>query len=279
MTQILENLHMAVGLGVAGNFAHHLEQAGEAADFEAVPVDAPDAPKGMFPFFVPNAPGFLSTFPLDNDSIRLPNPDDKLQVEPETLLICYAEYSEEGQVTMLTPTHFCAFNDCSIRKQGAEKISDKKNWGLASKGISSELIPIDRFEPEGIMDHYHIAAFLKRDGTVHAYGMDSPLVSYSYFYGKLITWMKEKLNHQADEGPLENLNTHLKTAGYPETLMIAIGATCYTPFGESTYLQKGDEILVVIYDARKHTEASVLAYANGEETVFKDASILRQRVL
>lgn len=39
-----------IGLGVAGNFAGHLEQAGEASDFVAVVVRDTTAPKALFPF-------------------------------------------------------------------------------------------------------------------------------------------------------------------------------------------------------------------------------------
>ncbi|MFA7258063.1 MAG: DUF5718 family protein, partial [Aeromonas bestiarum] len=42
-----------IGLGVAGNFAGHLEQAGEASDFVAVVVRDTSAPKALFPFYVP----------------------------------------------------------------------------------------------------------------------------------------------------------------------------------------------------------------------------------
>ncbi|MDD4856037.1 MAG: DUF5718 family protein, partial [Sulfuricurvum sp.] len=45
-----------IGLGVAGNFALHLEQAGESADFKDVLTDDPNGPKGMFPFYIPNRP-------------------------------------------------------------------------------------------------------------------------------------------------------------------------------------------------------------------------------
>ena len=40
-----------IGLGVAGNFAGHLEQAGEASDFVAVVVRDIIVPKALFPFF------------------------------------------------------------------------------------------------------------------------------------------------------------------------------------------------------------------------------------
>ena len=81
----------------------------------------------------------------------------------------------------LTPRWFAAYNDCSIRKPNARKISEKKNWGPASKGCSASLLPVDSFAAGGVLDHYRIASFLLRGGEVHPYGIDSPAVEYSYF--------------------------------------------------------------------------------------------------
>ena len=39
--------------GVAGNFTGHLEQAGEAADFKNVKTLEQNAPKAIFPTFLP----------------------------------------------------------------------------------------------------------------------------------------------------------------------------------------------------------------------------------
>ena len=55
----LDDLRRAFGIGVAGNFAGHLEQAGEAADFADVEADSPEAPKGIFPFYAPGSDSFL----------------------------------------------------------------------------------------------------------------------------------------------------------------------------------------------------------------------------
>lgn len=50
-----------IGLGVAGNFAGHLEQAGEAADFAKVEAVQP---KAIFPFYVPAENlGIISFYP------------------------------------------------------------------------------------------------------------------------------------------------------------------------------------------------------------------------
>ena len=52
----------AIKLGIAGNMAGHLEQAGEARDFTHV-VAAAGLPKGLFPWHVPGAPGVLGVDP------------------------------------------------------------------------------------------------------------------------------------------------------------------------------------------------------------------------
>ena len=55
----LSGLRSVAGIGVAGNFAGHLEQAGEAADFANVVPTAAEAPKGIFPWYVPGRDDFL----------------------------------------------------------------------------------------------------------------------------------------------------------------------------------------------------------------------------
>ncbi len=79
-----DELRTWFGFGVAGNFAGHLEQAGEAADFVNVSSDGV-APKGIFPWYAPGYDGFLGEFPLSHDAIALPESDSplNLQIEPE----------------------------------------------------------------------------------------------------------------------------------------------------------------------------------------------------
>ncbi len=171
-----------VGLGVAGNFALHLEQAGESADFKDVVTDDPNGPKGVFPFYVPGREGQLGVYPLSSDTIVLPKEECNVQPEPEVALLCELEYDGEGKIISLTPTAFGAYNDCSLRKEGAAKISHKKNWGAMSKGLSDTLIPIDRFEEGGIMDRYRIASFLRREGGLFRYGEDVELLPNVVLY-------------------------------------------------------------------------------------------------
>jgi len=269
-----------IGFGVAGNFAYHLEQAGEASDFVDVKVDDENAPKGIFPFYLPNSDSFLGTYPLSSKDIVHPRTKEgNLQLEPEVAIICEVEY-KDGKVFDIIPSFFTAYNDCSIRKDNAKKISEKKNWGENTKGISSSIIPIDKFEKGGIMDRFHIVSFLKRDKKVYQYGEDSSVLTYNYFYTKLKNWMIEKLNTQKDYGPLEDLNTHLKNSDYPKGAIISIGATSYTPFGESTFLEVEDEILVYVYDSKENSFEDVFSHAKGEaKEDLKRCSLLHQKII
>ena len=277
-----EHLKKFIGFGVAGNFAHHLEQAGEASDFVDVKVDDEKAPKGIFPFYLPNSDTFLGIYPLSSTSIVHPRTTEgNLQMEPEVALICEVIY-ENDTVKDIIPNFFTAYNDCSIRKEGAKKISEKKNWGEQTKGISGKIISIDKFEEGGIMDSYHIASFLKRDGKIHPYGEDSPVTTYNYFYSQLKDWIVDKLNTQKDGGPLEDLNSYINNANKPEGMVISIGATSYTPFGESTFLEIDDEIFVYVYDSNIHSFEDILENANQDEDDRKEldgCSLLHQSIV
>jgi len=245
------NLTRSIGLGVAGNFAHHLEQAGELKDFENVVTKEANAPKGIFPFYLPNSKTFLGLYPIGTEILELPDYECNAQVEPEVAIVFDIEYNEKREVVNLVAKAFTAFNDCTIRKEGAKKISEKKSWCANSKGVAKEWTPIDKFEEGGVMDNFHLCSFVKRDGVMHPYGVDAPLIGYSYFYSKLKDWLIEKMNEQKDFGPLEDIAMYLKDCNYPRQAVISIGATAYAEFGENNYLQSGDEVFVVVYDARK----------------------------
>ncbi len=265
-----------IGFGIAGNFAHHLEQAGESEDFIGVEVDEADAPKGIFPTYIPGNETFLGDFSFSSDKI-ISIKDKNIQMEPEVGLLCDVSY-HDNKIATLTPTHFMAYNDCSIRIEGAEKISHKKNWGANSKGVSEELIMVDTFREGGVMDGYSLSSFIKRDGKVIQYGENSPLLGYSYFYEKLEKWIVEKLNTQKEQGPLENLQALIMGAAKPKKLLISIGATRYTEFGESHYLKKGDRLYVVLYPHARYSHEEVTIMIEKERSA-EGISLLVQEVV
>lgn len=268
-----------VGFGIAGNFALHLEQAGEIEDFKEVITDDPNGPKGMFPFYIPNREGYLGIYPLSSNTIILPTEACNVQIEPEVALICDLTYDADGNVIQIIPKQFGAYNDCSLRKEGVPKISLKKNWGLSSKGLSSTLFPIDRFENGGVMDSYRIASFLTRDGLTMRYGEDVELKGYSYFYEKLTQWMVHQINTQEEIGPLEAIGDYLKNAQLPTQAIVSIGATRYTSFGEITFLKEGDEIVVVVYDNALYCGNKILMMANRGGLNVPGVSALIQKVV
>lgn len=278
----LAELRSWFGFGVAGNFAGHLEQAGEAGDFVDVTAAA-GAPKGLFPFYAPGHDSFLSVFPLSHDTIALPADAaraDRLQPEPEVALACRVRYADDGTVAALVPLAFGACNDCSIRAPGAAKISEKKNWGAASKGIAPRLVALDGAPLEQATATHRLACFLRRDGVLHDYGVDSPLSGYSYYGDPLLDWIVDRLRNQHGSAgdPLEPVGRYLGDCGHPSEVLVAIGATRYTPLGESTYLRAGDESIVAVYDAAEHTPEELrAAVEHGDAADLEVASVLIQR--
>ena len=267
--------------GVAGNFTGHLEQAGEAADFKNVRTLEQNAPKAIFPTFLPlkqvNSasdasviPDFLTVFPFDPKRIIFPKGEEKLQIEPECAIIFNAIWQGD-KLTSLAPVSFGASNDCSIRKQGAKKISEKKNWGECTKGFSENQIPVDGFEKGCLLDDYRIASFLIRNGEVYDYGENSAVRDYSYIYKKLTDWMLDKFNGQQNEGPAENIHSYLLAAGRPQQIMVSIGATRYTTWGELNFLQHADKAVVVVYPESKYTPEQIKKMAESGD--FSDRSI------
>lgn len=267
------------GIGVAGNFAGHLEQAGEAADF----ADAPDtAPRGIFPFYLPGNAGFLGAFPLSSGSIAVPVSDEplNLQIEPEAGVLCEIEYDADGGPIALHPKALAAFNDCSIRRPGARKISEKKNWGPDSKGVAARAFAISELDRDGATKDLRLASFLRRGDETFAYGVDSALPGYSYYGSVLLDWIVDRINKQTGgDSPLEPVGIYLAACGSPPNVLIGIGATRYTEFGEVNFLEAGDESIVVVYDSTINDARSVeTAVREHFEDSLKEASVLLQAV-
>ena len=274
---------------MAGNFTGHLEQAGEAIDFKNVKTAEQNAPKAIFPTFLPEKgansghdasviPDFLKIFPFDSERIDFPKGEEKLQIEPECAIVFDGTWNGDT-LTNLKPVCFGASNDCSIRKQGAKKISEKKNWGACSKGFSKNQIAADGFEKGCLLDDYRIASFLIRNDEVYDYGENSAVRDYSYIYKKLIDWMLDKFNNQQNEGPAEDIHSYLVAAGCPSRIMVSIGATRYTAWGESNFLQNGDKAVIVVYPESKYTPEQIKQMAASNDFSDPAVSALVQTVI
>jgi hypothetical protein len=232
------------GFGIAGNFAGHLEQAGEARDFAALKATGA-GPKGMFPFYLPlGQENFLSVDPLSSHTLNLPA-GAEIQPEPEMALRCKLEWTD-GRARVIAISA-CSFDDASIRREGAPVISVKKNWGPGSKGISEQTIAIDTLSAGGVLDNFRLASFLYRDGQWTEFGEDSSVKGYTLFHDDLLPWIEDRLNGQKPEGPLEDLPALLAQANLPQEAIITIGATRYNSFGETLRVQANDRVAVILY--------------------------------
>ena len=249
------DLSEVIGFGIAGNFAGHLEQAGEAKDFDDFTPDK-SKPAGLFPFYLPKS-NLLNSYPYSSVEQNIPR-NGNPQLEPEVAVLCELDYDEKGLVRCITPKLFTAFNDCTIRKDGAEKISEKKNWGQASKGISDNWLQIDSFDHQGILNKYSIASYVRRDGVVYSYGVKADISNYSLFNNELLDWLKDSMNNQTDFGPLENIKEIISNNDFPRKCIILLGSTAYEEFGENNFLQAGDVATVVLYQKDKHDPEQML---------------------
>ena len=276
----LDELHSSFCFGVAGNFAGHLEQAGEAADFTNVHVAA-ELPKGIFAWFVPGAATALGTFPLSSDELTVPDPvaaPGRIQVEPELAVYCSVVRDGAGALTGLTPHWVAAFDDCSLRRPDARKISDKKNWGAASKGLAHTGFEVTDLAPDAAIATLRLACFLGRDGATHAYGVDSEVRTYTLIGEPLLDWLVERLHNQrgAHDTPLDDVGALLDASG-ATTVLVGVGASRYEPFGEQHFVEAGDEAVVVLYDSTLHEPEQVAelvaAHRDGE---LLGASVLRR---
>jgi hypothetical protein len=275
------DLKKTAAFGVAGNFTGHLEQAGEAADFVNVKVAEESAPKAVFPTYIPSRtegiPEFLTVFPFDAHRILYPVDQNRLQIEPECAVVFDVLWNGD-RVEKLIPVEFGASNDCSIRREGAKKISIKKNWGAGSKGFSEHTIKLDSFDSDGIINDYRIASFLVRDSKTYPYGEDSAIKDYSYIYSRLSDWITDRLNNQLDEGPAEQIGRYLVLAGRPERILVSIGATRYTEFGEKNFLTYGDRSVVVLYPGSVYSSEDIIKMTEAGDLERDDISFLDQIV-
>jgi len=270
-----------IGLGIAGNQAGHLNQAGEADDFKNIAADE-HAPKGMFPWYIPNHESFLGADPISNSEIRH-NGEACLQPEPEVGLIVEFNYSSDSDklIDSMRVIGFTAVNDCS-RRLAADKISMKKNWGDRSQGMAKNVYLLDDFEnTKGAISDYRLASYLRRNGEMHKYGKDTAVVDYTYFDQQLVDWMVTQINEQEDEGPLESLNEMLGEAKHKYGV-IAIGATAYEGFGnsEEKFLRVEDEVFVAVYDSKRYDADRISCLlADGSAASMSGVIMLHQRVV
>lgn len=254
-----ELIHSVV-LGIAGNSPGYLAQTGEISAFsehQKAQQQEAQRPRALFPMFVRqlSAPyisdWYLSEMPFSSSELVLPEePDARVQIEPEIAIKCGVSYSEQGDVTELTPFALTLINDTTYRNKTVSKLAEKKNWGAFSKGIADQDLAIESFSEQSQLDHLRLCGFHSRNGQWKLCSQDVSVTEYNVFYQSLTDWLVETINQQTGEGALHNVQSLLNQANQPNEITIAIGAPCYTAYGENHQLVEGDEVFVCAYDER-----------------------------
>lgn len=234
-------------LGIAGNSPGYLSQTGEINALEKQ-ADA-HLPRALFPIFA-EGEGFLGEFPFSDSQLKLPNESSaKVQMEPELAVKLSLEYGTQGEVIKTEAKALCLINDATYRNKSISKLAQKKNWGGASKGLSSGEIALGSFSEQESLSHLRLCGFHKQHGHWYLCSQDVAVTDYHLFYEPLLEWIKQRINTQQDNGALHCIKTLL--ADKPPEITLAIGAPCYTQQGESHQLNAEDETLVIAYDDRE----------------------------
>ena len=94
-----------------------------------------------------------------------------------------------------------------------------------------------------------------------------------------MNWCIDKINNQPNEGPAEEIGKYLNAASCPRTIMISVGATRYTEYGEHNFLQSGDRSVVVVYPEGKYSQSEIIHRAQTDNLEEEDISVLNQEVV
>ena len=86
------------------------------------------------------------------------------------------------------------------------------------------------------------------------------------------------MNNQPNEGPMNHIASLLEQVNYPKQAIISIGATRYTEFGETHFLQPNDLSIVAVYDGEKYSAEEIEQMARDEKFA-DDISALIQKVV
>ncbi len=252
------------GIGIAGNFAGHLQQTGEANGLKG-DVDT-QSPQALFPFYVSGASdSYLDVNPYSFDSLTLPaDPTAKVQMEPEVALVAKVKYLGTS-VLSIEPESMTLFNDVTYRNAVVEKLAQKKNWGPASKGVATKVIPLAEFSKSADLDKYRFCSFHGRDGSWNPCCNDVSLGDYSYSYEQLIAWLVSQCNAQTNDGALHSISDLLAEAAFPERMLISLGSSRYTDYGENHQLKSKDIMCAVLYDSTRIDLAEIESFVERGE--------------
>ncbi len=239
-------------VGVIGNFAGHLSGAEK--------IEEDSLPSGLFVIHN-DEPNTISS----SKKINYPRKGSKVDIEPEFVMRCKVGY-ENGLVSTLMATEVTVGNDLTIRElEGSTKISQRKSWGLKSKGINAHWWDVLKLSPTSHGHNLKLISYIEREGEIHLATPAVDCTELKVFYFHLMTWLADRINFQPNEGIFEEILPELERHGYPTEILIFTGAPNYTDWGEVNFIKPGDHIHISAFktDIVKETDIEIM-FANKQ---------------
>ncbi|MBF9003464.1 DUF5718 family protein [Vibrio nitrifigilis] len=230
----------SITIGVIGNYFGHLSSAENVHESEI--------PSGIF-IIDQNASSLTN-----GDATHYPERGSKVDIEPEFVIRYTIEYTD-NKVSKLIPLQLTVGNDVTIRSlEGATKISSRKSWGQASKGIHPTWWSINQIDN---LNNLSLVSYIERDGEAHLTTQPLRIEEMKLFGQALDTWMVEAINGQQEHGMFDEILPTLAAQGYPEELILYTGAPNYTTWGTENFLQPGDSMHIIGYKTDNFSDEQI----------------------
>jgi len=254
----MRNLQEMFLIGVVGNIAIDLNHN----------ENRQNIPQALVPIYIPSREKhnqLLEVFPFSHSKLQIPSVYDNIKIEPELVLECDIKYYNK-KVHYIIPKRFTVMNNPTLHRLSVHKLSHNKNWGENSKGIAKKWLEISEFETGGSLSNYNIVSFIKRDGIIVPYTIDTKVEDYPYLFDNLISWTIKQIKTQKDILSLDNITNLIQKAGNPDKFLISVGSTLTTSIGDKMFLEDRDEVFIVLYDRTKYRKESIKAYLLAYKT-------------
>ena len=261
-TQVTGDILNSITMGVIGNYAGHLSGAENVQENEH--------PSGLF--VIDHNASSLTTDAI----IHYPTKGENIDIEPE-FVIEYDIIYEGEQVSQVRGRRMTIGNDITIRQLKDEtKISARKSWGKASKGVYSQWWSLDSLAD---LSDISLISYIETNGECHLATQPLETHQIKLFGAALEDWLVTTLNHQGSHGMFDQLLPQLKANGYPTTLTLFTGAPNYTDWGKTYFLQPDDIMHIIGYRTSEYDHQEVMdLFASNNIQAVPNILYLKQKM-
>ncbi|MGO1297747.1 MAG: DUF5718 family protein [Vibrio sp.] len=231
----------SITMGVIGNYAGHLSGAENVQESEL--------PSGLF--VIDQNASSLTTDAI----LHYPAKGENIDIEPEFVIEYDIIYDGE-QVSQVRRRRITIGNDLTIRQLKNEtKISARKSWGKASKGVNAQWWALDSMTD---LANISLISYIETKGESHLATQPLDTNQIKLFGHALENWLVTTMNHQTDHGMFDQILPQLKANHYPKTLTLFTGAPNYTAWGKAHFLNPDDIMHIIGYQTSEYDHQEVM---------------------